>query len=1245
MKHSLRIWLPAIISVLFVFVNIRASAFPGDGRQVLLLSGNDWFIHEATGGGLPEGNGWIPASVPGNIQSDLENQHLLDPITYGDGDPRLAEVCRKDWWYRKKFIAPAGFSGRRNVIVFDGVDYNCEVWLNGKLLGKHAGMFRRFEFDITSVVIPGKENILAVKLDKIPDELFPFIVGADGKNSGAGTDYFFLAGLNKTRQVLKDLKAPTNFAWDWGPAIWTLGIWKDVRIETTGASRIVWAQVTSRLTDAYKNATITVNLDVNTIADSGKGQLKLCIRGNGADEQSTTDIRLEKGNSTVTGKLQLQHPALWWPNGQGAQPLYHVSAILSGENGEILDSVCTRTGIRELTWGEVEGAPANVPQDATKAPGLSRPNLLYVNGRPIRMIGANLQQPDLLQGNIMKRGPRVLQLAHHAGINALRLWGGGVLPEKMFDLADELGLMLIHTFPLANSVPESDDVFVNNLEYTARNIIRQVRNHPSIVEWSGGNEMGWWTGLDHKALNALERSVKEEDGRLFRATNPVQGDRHGGYFYLPSIYNYFNDLAMTEHWGKGPMMRSTEYGVETPANLEVWQRDIPPADQWPIIPELAAEKRVMIRKNIFHAMGEEWWLGKNVITSLFGEPENLEAMVNAGQFIGAEGIRMASDAYRRRGAAIGGMFAWVFNEGWSNGAGSFHVDYDGMPLMNYYFLADAFRPLAISLKYFSITYHKTKGIDTELWITSDLPGPSGNLSWQYTIRTSNGSVVDKGSGHAVVLPRQSIKIKDIHIAPPANLGPLFVELKLTDAALNVQSERVHIFGLAGVGNVFAGLLEDSKTAVPGKAPGIASAAVATNYAYVGNGAKPASASSVSHKESFTAAFINDGKYGNNSAWLADTLQSYFEIDLGQERTIGRFKIGRDRTFERADHPLGALQIQTSADARKWTEVFTHPGIEEMTVYSPGRTVEILTAPSKARYIRVTTGKGAVDEFEAYPPLAAPPATLPVARIEELPPYSIPVKRTRLEATVTTLAAEEGMERLRVSLKNTGKMTALFSKVAPLLDYRNDLLLDNNFIIVPPGETRNILIKAPVKAGSRLSLLQTGWKITSWNADDIIIQPSGGMLFSFGRVDQMSREFDGYDQGKNMAADGKYAVTTSGPRPDPAGIPWIVTKQSALKSIINLPLVAAGKKARLHITTADQSATPAVVSVSINNVPFSMVLPAGMGKQDTLPYHLAYPYTAIIELPEGLLRKGENILKISTQKGWFTWDGCWLVAAD
>ncbi len=67
-------------------------------------------------------------------------------------------------WYRKTFTASNEYRGRHAYILFDGVYMNSDVWLNGQKLGTHPYGYTSFWFDMTSVLKPGEENVLAVQV-------------------------------------------------------------------------------------------------------------------------------------------------------------------------------------------------------------------------------------------------------------------------------------------------------------------------------------------------------------------------------------------------------------------------------------------------------------------------------------------------------------------------------------------------------------------------------------------------------------------------------------------------------------------------------------------------------------------------------------------------------------------------------------------------------------------------------------------------------------------------------------------------------------------------------------------------------------------------------------------------------------------------------------------------------------------------------------------------------------------------
>jgi len=1040
----------------------------------LSLSGADWFIREdQVANGEAEGfhtadvpaPGWIPASVPGNIQADLEAAHQLKPLWYGAGDPRLAEAAQKDWWYRRDFELPARMAGRRLKLIFDGVDYACDVWLNGKRLGSNAGMFRRFSYDVAGIIKPGERNQLALRIERIPAELVHILAASDGAMSGGGENYpqewgpdFFVNGINQTRQLLKDLKSPTNFGWDWGVNVYTLGIWQDVRLEASGGARIEWLQVLTELQGDYSRARVHVKLEIDS-ASALSARANLRVKGHGVDAAASVDAELSPGENVIAADLWLDAPELWWPNGQGDQPLYALEArLLDAADGALLAEGATRFAIREIRWEQVDGAPDE----------FINPYQLVVNGRPVRMLGSNILPPDLLFGRMNERGCRLIRLAAGTGMNSLRVWGGGVFPtEDMFDLADELGIMLSQEFPMSSCRPETDAVFLANLEATIRGLVKRYRNHPCIIEWSGGNEMWWYQGDDHPALHLLERIVAEEDSRLFRATCPIQGARHSPWHYDPEThYTHYDDEELRDTgWrrGENKMMRYGEFGCHSPAHLEVWQREIPPTLHWPAYDE---NNPALIHKNVVQAVfTKEHWLLKSIFASLFGPVSTLEELLEAGQYLGAHGLRYAVDALRRRGRSIGGILTWVLNEPWPNGGGPYLVDYDGRPLMIYDFQKQALAPISLSLKYESSLYDPSAGLKAEVWLACDVAEPATNLRWRWTVRDIGGRVLSQFEDRASIEPLQAFKLGDIITGPldAEAARHLLVELRLANAQGSLLSERIELFGPADEPAPFAAFL-----------PGAA-------------------------------------------------------------------------------RPGGAV----------------------------------------------------------------------------------------LEAVDISGHTGGDADVLHIDLANHGPMTALFCRPRPLLAYRTDLDIENNYAFIPPGERRRLSIRAAPREG--LTLAQTGWRISCWNAEDIVIPPSEDVIFSIGRRDAMCREFAGYEDPSRI---GDMAETViEGPRLDPAALPFLMDAARRARFVFDSPR-AWGRPARLRLHSADQSALNATqLEVTVNDLRLTATLPPGLGIQKQDPAHLAFPQTVTLDLPRGALVQGRNTLTVRVlNSGWFTWDSIDLIAS-
>ena len=101
---------------------------------------------------------FIPTTVPNDVQCVIG---LKDPLGQG---PEVWDINKREWWYVRSFPSPKVLPSQQARLVFDGVDYFADVWLNGEKLGSHEGAYTRFGFDITKRLRAKRDNYLAVRV-------------------------------------------------------------------------------------------------------------------------------------------------------------------------------------------------------------------------------------------------------------------------------------------------------------------------------------------------------------------------------------------------------------------------------------------------------------------------------------------------------------------------------------------------------------------------------------------------------------------------------------------------------------------------------------------------------------------------------------------------------------------------------------------------------------------------------------------------------------------------------------------------------------------------------------------------------------------------------------------------------------------------------------------------------------------------------------------------------------------------
>ena len=631
---------------------------------------------------------WFSAQVPNSVQWALYRAGKL-PHPYEHLNSKQYEwVDQKVWYYQRQFTLPAEQAGDHLFLCFDGVDYFARVWLNGTLLGRHEGMFGGPMIEVGKMV----------KRDAVNDLVVEVRAGNFGNKTG-------WKPLGPTGTVIKPWVIAGGIG---GEMFFPLGIWRSARIEILPAAHLERPfLVTEEATE--KSAKLSLNIEIleNTnalslplhpwknaqLVDGSRGwtiaspsasryalRIELTEKGSGRTAlDQTFPLQVVAGRNWVKQAFLVSNPQLWWPNGMGAPSLYRVKLTLC-QDDSVKDSLVFDYGIRTI-----KTMPTPGPRTADRWADWQ----FVVNGRPLFIKGMNWMPADILLDLPRDRYSWLLGEAQAAGIQLLRVWGGGLLEtEEFYETCNELGLMVWQDFPIGNrDTPEwPQDVWEAQVLQT----IFRLRNHPSLALWCGGNEFNPYSSGNAATIGIFERCLADFDPtRPFRRTSPDEGSMHT-----------YPDMDPTWY---GKLYRQVPYVSETgmhnipePAGL----RETVAAD------ELDKPLGGMFEKTfakqhpeLLHHFVEYDPARVPRMLSRASHIDDmrapmLEALAEATQIGAGEFYQIFFDQMQANYPVTAGLMPWVFKRPWPVIA-IMLVDGFGQPTAPYYFLKRTYEPTHI----------------------------------------------------------------------------------------------------------------------------------------------------------------------------------------------------------------------------------------------------------------------------------------------------------------------------------------------------------------------------------------------------------------------------------------------------------------------------------------------------------------------------------------------------------------------
>jgi exo-1,4-beta-D-glucosaminidase len=754
---------------------------------------------------------WFPVRVPSTVLSGLVSNGVYPDPNYGLNNMLIPDASdefnkkyelekysylpndpnpwKKPYWYRTEFAVPSQDRGRHFQLIFKGINYRAAVWVNGKLIAdstKMAGMFAEYSLDVSDAIVPGSLNALAVKIYPLDYPGLPSteqleVLGDFYPNGGP------------TGDIGKNVTMLCSVGWDWVPPVRdrNIGIWLPVYLKTSGGVTFKNTKITTSLPALPDTSLAELSLSLtlkNHSSSASDGALNISIspynfKGKAIRLQKTISLGSGAGkevelNAQNTKELRMTGPTLWWPNGHGRPALYKLNLqYVSG--GQVLNDTTLLFGVR------------SVSTKAVNVNGQWRRDF-YVNGRRIQLVGG-AWVPDFMLNRDSLRYDYEMRLCRNANVNLVRIWGGGVTPcDEFFDAADRYGMLVWSDFWITGDTqgefkgspdwPLEGEVFKRNVVST----ILRIRNHPSLLVWTGGNE-----GHARRELyDFMRNSIIELDGtRPFIPSssgfarlpegwpmawpdNLPTGVYSGGPYTWQDPKSYYTRVLAARDW-----LFKDETGIPSMVPYNILPK---------VIPNLVWDKTKPFPLNNtwgYHdaATGNgRWNQYYNETIRRFGEAVTMEDFANKMQLMNAMGYQGIFEAAGHKLNDVGGVMLWKLNAAFPSVVWQVY-DWFLMPNAGYYFMQNAIEPVHIQLNLvnnmvtvLNRTYKPVEGLIASAEIL-DLNSKSV-FKTQQTLDLKATDV------------RETISLSD---AISREQGVLFVVLNLKNSAGKVISRNIY----------------------------------------------------------------------------------------------------------------------------------------------------------------------------------------------------------------------------------------------------------------------------------------------------------------------------------------------------------------------------------------------------------------------------------------------------------------------
>ena len=669
-------------------------------------------------------NAQVPSTVMGTLTQNGLYKGILEGVAYKQYDTKPFDCS---WWYRRDFTLKDLSPKEHVLLVFDGICYRANVYVNGTLIASKdtlCGSFRRHVLDITSVA--KAKNKLAV-------------------------------------EVFRAQPGDPNIGFvDWNPRPLdeSMGLFREVRVIRTGDVAIGEGSVESKIDlKTLKEAWLTVRATLRNLSDQTvKGE----VRGKFDGREFAAPVTLaprEVRDFSVSDleALHVKNPRLWWCYNMGKPELYDMTLEFVTD-GVVSDDEQLTFGIREI-------------KDYHTSEGYRG---FILNGKHVLIRGAGWTD-DIFLRDTPESNEVQVRYVRDMNLNCIRfenVWGTS---QNIYDLCDRYGLLVLTGWSCQwewaeylgkpidkkyGGIVSPEDIALISRSFGDQ--VRWLRRHPSIIAWFVGSDLLPHPDLERRYIDILKQS--DNRPHLISAANTKSEVSGLSGMKMAGPYDY----VAPNYW----------YLAEAPGGAFGFNTETGIGAQLPVRESL--EK--MIGKNLW-PLNDVWYYHctvsatamnnldrlQKVINGRYGEPTGLDDFLHKADLVNYDGTRAMFESFRANVPRATGIVQWMLN---SARPGLYWqlYDYYLVPNASYYSVKKGNAPLQLVLDYAKRTVY---AVNEQL--------DASQLQASMSLYALDGKLLAERTYPVSVAPYSSVKAFDV----PAAEGVSFLFLTLKDCKGNV----------------------------------------------------------------------------------------------------------------------------------------------------------------------------------------------------------------------------------------------------------------------------------------------------------------------------------------------------------------------------------------------------------------------------------------------------------------------------